>query len=466
MSGSRQEPRQAVSFDRRLVRKYDGPGPRYTSYPTAPAFRDSFGPEEHACLLAASARDGAPLSLYVHIPFCATRCLFCGCNVVVSRDRGWGGRYLPLLEREMELAAERLGAARREVVQVHWGGGTPTFLPPRDLTALMAAIERHFHLAEDCEISVEVDPREASAEHLDALAAAGVRRLSLGVQDLDPEVQQAVRRVQTAEEIRRVIDGARRRGIHGINVDLIYGLPRQTVSGFLATVREVLALAPDRLAVFNFAYLPSRFRHQRAIDPAALPGPEEKLSLLEGAVREITAAGYAFIGMDHFARPGDPLARALREGTLTRNFQGYSTHGGTDLVGFGVSAISAAGGGYAQNRLTIPEYRAAIEAGTLATERGLALSAEDRLRRDVILDLMCHFALDKGGIERRHGIDFDRHFAAELRYLEPLADDGLVELFRDRVEVTPRGRFMVRNVAMAFDAYLGVQPSVVYSRTV
>ena len=457
---------QRSTFDRGLVRKYDTPGPRYTSYPAAPAFREGFGPAEHGDLLAASARGGAPLSLYVHLPFCATRCLFCGCNVVISRDRGRGTSYLPLLEREMDLAAARLGADRREAVQVHWGGGTPTFLPARDLTALMAAIRRRFHLAADCEISVEVDPREASAEHLDALAAAGVGRLSLGVQDLDSQVQEAVRRVQTAEQIRQVIAGARQRGIHGINVDLIYGLPLQTSAGFRATVREVLAMSPDRLAVFNFAYLPSRFRHQRAIDPAALPGPEEKLSLLEEAVGEITGAGYVFIGMDHFARPGDPLAQALRDGTLTRNFQGYSTHAGTDLVGFGVSAISATRGGYAQNRGTMAEYRAAIEAGTLATARGLELSAEDHLRRDVILDLMCHFALDKGAIERRHGIDFDRHFATELRRLEPLAGDGLATLFPDRIEVTPRGRFAVRNVAMAFDAYLGTQPSVLYSRTV
>jgi len=460
---------QSVAFDRGLIRKYDGPGPRYTSYPTAPAFQDSFGPREHGELLAASARGGAPLSLYVHVPFCATRCLFCGCNVVISRDRSWGGRYLPLLDREMEMVAEGLGAADRNVVQVHWGGGTPTFLPPADLRALMGTIRSRFRLAADCEISVEVDPREASPEHLDALAESGVGRLSMGIQDLDPQVQHAIRRVQSGELTRSVIEGARQRGIGGINVDLIYGLPHQTVPGFISTVRDVLALAPDRLAVFNLAYLPARFRHQRAIDPAALPGPEEKLSLLEEAVREITDAGYVFIGMDHFARPGDPLAEAMREGTMTRNFQGYSTHGGTDLAAFGVSAISAfggMGGGYAQNVRTIPEYRAALEAGVLPTERGLALTFDDRLRRDVILDLMCDFALDKNVIEQEHGIDFDLLFATELRKLEPLAKDGLVDLLPDRIEVTPRGRFIVRNVAMAFDGYLGKQTNVQYSRTV
>ncbi|HTQ79265.1 MAG TPA: oxygen-independent coproporphyrinogen III oxidase, partial [Thermoanaerobaculia bacterium] len=302
-----------------------------------------------------------------------------------------------------------------------------------------------------------------------ALAAAGVGRLSLGVQDLDPYVQQAVRRVQSAAQIRRVVEGARERGIGGINIDLIYGLPFQNVSGFLATVREVLSLAPDRLAVFNFAFLPARFRHQRALDPQALPGPEEKLSLLEETVREITQAGYVFIGMDHFAKPGDPVAQAVADGTLTRNFQGYSTHAGTDLAAFGISAISAIsalGGGYAQNHRSLAEYRAAIEAGRLATERGLALSAEDRLRRDVIQELMCHFSLDKAAVASRHGIEFDRHFSAELAALGPLAADGLTELLPDRLAVTPRGRFLVRNIAMAFDAYRAAAPAALYSRTV
>ena len=457
------------AFDRRLIQKYDSPGPRYTSYPPAPAFAESFGPEDHAALLAASRRGGAPLSLYFHIPFCAARCLFCACNVVVSRDRGWGDRYLPLLEREMDLAAGQLGAQEgRPVVQVHWGGGTPTFLPPAQLASLMDSIRSRFDLAPGCEISVEVDPREVTPEQLDALAAAGVVRLSLGVQDLDPDVQWAVRRVQPVERVQAVLEGARERGMSGLNVDLIYGLPKQTVPSFLSTVREVLRLSPDRLAVFNFAYLPTRFRHQRAIDPADLPAPEEKLSLLEEAVREITAAGYVFLGMDHFARPDDPIARAMEDGSLTRNFQGYSTHGEADLAAFGISSISAfggSGGGYAQNLRTIPEYQAALEAGILPTERGLVMTAEDRLRRDVIVALMCHFTVDKREIERHAGIEFDRHFVAELRALGPLAEDGLLELHRDRIDVTPRGRFLVRNVAMAFDAYRE-RPGAIYSRMV
>jgi oxygen-independent coproporphyrinogen-3 oxidase len=458
---------QPIRFDRDLVVKYDRPGPRYTSYPTAPHFRDDFGAAEHEALLGRSAEIDRPLSLYVHIPFCTTRCLFCGCNVKIARDRSWGRRYLPLLERETSLAAARLGAERRRVVQVHWGGGTPTFLPPEDLTALMAILRRNFPFAEECEIGVEIDPRECSPEHLDALAAAGVNRLSLGLQDLDRQVQQAIRREQSAEETWGVIDGARRRGIgDSVNIDLIYGLPHQTRRSFAETVAEALRMSPDRLALFNFAYLPQMFPHQRAIDPEALPDPETKLSLLEETVQAFSSAGYVFIGMDHFAKPDDPLARALRDRTLTRNFQGYSTCDETDIVALGVSSISQVGNGYAQNVKNLEEYRQAIEAGTLATSRGLALSPEDLLRRDAILGLMCHFRLDRRAFGERWKIDFDRHFAAEIDRLAPLADDGLVEIDDDRIEVTATGRLMVRNVAMAFDAYLESEPAARYSRTV
>lgn len=458
---------QPIRFDRDLVVKYDRPGPRYTSYPTAPHFRADFGAPEHGALLDRSAEIDRPLSLYVHIPFCTTRCLFCGCNVKIARDRGWGRRYLPLLEKEAALAAARLGGERRRVVQVHWGGGTPTFLPPEDLTALMAILRRNFRFADECEIGVEIDPRECSSEHLDALAAAGVNRLSLGLQDLDRDVQRAIRREQSAEETWAVIDGARRRGIgDSVNVDLIYGLPYQTRESFAETVAEALRMSPDRLALFNFAYLPQMFPHQRAIDPAALPDPQTKLSLLEETVQAFGSAGYVFIGMDHFAKPDDPLAQALRDRTLTRNFQGYSTCDETDIVALGVSSISQVGDGYAQNVKNLEEYRRAIEAGTLATSRGLALSPEDLLRRDAILGLMCHFRLDRRAFAERWSIDFDRHFAADLARLAPLAEDGLVEIDDDRIEVTATGRLMVRNVAMAFDAYLESEPSARYSRTV
>ena len=457
---------QPIRFDRDLIVKYDRPGPRYTSYPTAPQFTEDFGPAKYREVLARSGeRSGRPLSLYVHIPFCDVRCFFCGCNVTISRDRTWGKRYLPMIAREAEMVAELLQADRREVVQVHWGGGTPTFLPAEDLTELMAILRRSFRFAADCEIGVEVDPREATPGQLDALARAGVNRLSLGLQDLDPKVQQGVNRVQSLEETWGLLAGARARGIESVNVDLIYGLPHQTPERFAATVREVLRMSPDRLALFNFAYLPAMFKHQKAIDAAALPDPEAKLRMLEETIAALSAAGYVFIGMDHFAKPDDPLAQALRDRTLHRNFQGYTTCGDCDLVAFGVSSISHVDGGYAQNVKTISEYGNALLEDRFATCRGLDMSGEDRLRHDVIMRLMCHFRLDKREIERAYGIDFDRHFAADLPKLEPMIADGLVEVAADRIEVTPLGRLLVRNVAMAFDAYLGVGVTR-YSRTV
>lgn len=460
----------SIPFDRELVRKYDRPGPRYTSYPTAPWFQEGFGSADYSELLLRSRTpEGGtplPLSLYVHVPFCETRCFFCGCNVIVSRSKDRARDYLPLLGREMAAVAELAGGADRETVQVHWGGGTPTFLPPAETLALMASIRRCFRLADDCEVGVEVDPRRLTEAHLDALAAAGVNRLSMGVQDLDATVQQAVNRVQSSEEIWSVLEGARERGMTSVNLDLIYGLPHQTPVSFAATVAEVIRMSPDRIAVFNFAYLPEMFPHQRAIDEAALPGPEDKLTILEQTIEALTGAGYAFIGMDHFAKPGDPLAKALAERTLTRNFQGYSTCGATDLLAFGVSSISHAAGGFAQNVKEIPDYAAALHAGRLPVFRGLVSSPEDRLRRDVILRIMGRFQLDKDEVEAIHGIDFDRHFAAELEALEPLAADGLVEAHGRLLRVTPLGRLLVRNVAMVFDEYLARRSEVRYSRTV
>jgi oxygen-independent coproporphyrinogen-3 oxidase len=453
-------------FDRALLRKYDVAGPRYTSYPTAPFFADGFAAEGYERLLRRSAESGAPLSLYVHVPFCDTRCLFCGCNVTIARDRGRARRYLTSLEREVRRVAALAGAERRRVVQVHWGGGTPTFLPPAEIVALGELLRDTFAFAPAVEWGVEVDPRRCSDEQLDALAAIGVNRLSLGVQDVDPQVQEAVHRVQPLARTREVVEGARRRGIGSLNVDLIYGLPHQTAASFARTVREVLTLEPDRLAVFNFAYLPEMLPHQRALDPAAMPGPEEKLTILDEVIATLTGSGYVFVGMDHFARPTDPLARELRARTLTRNFQGYSTHGGADLLGFGSSSIGQLAGGYAQNERQVGPYQELADHAGLATVRGLELSAEDELRRDVIVRLMCHFRLDKAELGERHGIDFDTHFGAERARLLPLAADGLVVDEPGRLEVTPLGRLLVRNVAMAFDAYLGVRPGQRFSRTV
>ncbi|HYX24075.1 MAG TPA: oxygen-independent coproporphyrinogen III oxidase [Thermoanaerobaculia bacterium] len=461
---------QPIRFDRDMVVKYDRPGPRYTSYPTAPQFQDDFCAADYARLLARSGERDAvsprPLSLYVHVPFCDVRCFFCGCNVTISRDRTWGKRYLPMLAREMEKAAALLRADRRLVQQVHWGGGTPTFLPAEDLAELMALLRAHFRFAADAEVGVEIDPRECTAEQLDALAAGGVNRLSLGLQDLNPQVQKAVNRVQTVDETWGLMAAARARGIDSLNVDLIYGLPFQTPETFAATVDEVLRMSPDRLALFNFAYLPAMFPHQRTIDPAALPAPAAKLTMLEQSVAALTAAGYVFIGMDHFAKPSDPLAQALRDRTLTRNFQGYSTCAESDLVAFGVSSISEVGGGYAQNAKVIRDYGNALQEDRFATVKGLVMSDEDLLRHEVIMKVMCHFRLDKREVAGRHGIDFDRHFAAELASLAPMVDDGLVELGEHELEVTPRGRLLVRNVAMAFDSYLTAGTSTRYSRTV
>jgi len=460
---------QPVPFDRALIQKYDRPGPRYTSYPTAPQFRDDFGAADYARLLQSSRDAGRDLSLYLHVPFCRTRCFFCGCNVTIARDPERASRYLPLLDQEMARVAQHVDAPRRRAVQIHWGGGTPTFISPDEVRELMAAVRRHFPVAEDCEIGVEVDPRRTTDEHLDALAEAGVNRLSLGLQDLDPQVQEAINRVQPAEVTWRVLDGARRRGMGSVNIDLIYGLPHQTPESFAATVEEVVRMSPDRVALFNFAYLPNMFPHQQAIDDSVMPGPEAKLTILEQTSRRLAEAGWIFIGMDHFAKPEDPLAQALKERSLTRNFQGYSTCADTDLLAFGASSISQVADGFAQNLHGVAEYTEAIVGGGLATARGLVMSREDRLRRDVIVRVMAHFRLVKAEIEERWGIDFDDHFADALAALEPLAEDGLVELDDAGLEVTPLGRLLVRNVAMVFDEYLGSAKAarqVRYSRTV
>jgi oxygen-independent coproporphyrinogen-3 oxidase len=439
-------------LDRGLARRYDRPVPRYTSYPPATRFVEGFGPAGYRGLLEASAAGGRDLSLYVHLPFCAARCLFCGCNVTIARDRTRAATYLRALEAEATEVAALAGAGRRRVVQAHWGGGTPTFLPAEQLRALDALLRERFDLAADAEIGVEVDPRHCTAEQLDALAAAGVNRLSVGLQDLDPRVQQAVRRIQPLEQVREVVAGARARGIASVNVDLIYGLPHQTAESFDATLAEVLRLAPDRLALFGFAYLPRLLAHQRALDPAALPSAERRWEILALAIGRLAAAGYLHVGLDHFALPGDPLALALAEGTMGRNFQGYTTHADCDLVGLGASAIGQLGGGYAQNARGVGEYQAAVAARGLATVRGLVLTRDDELRRHVISRLLCACRLDYEEVEARFGIDFSLVFAPELERLRPLADDGLVELAAGALVVTPLGRLLVRTVASVFDA--------------
>ena len=457
-----------LDFDAALVAKYDGFGPRYTSYPTADRFHDGFTAASYVEALAQRnhARAAQPLSLYVHLPFCNSVCYYCACNKVLTKDHGRSAKYLRYLEREIGMVGAVIEGAP-PVTQLHWGGGTPTFLARDEMASLMAALRAHFRFAPDAEISIEVDPRKVSAETIAFLGAQGFNRISVGIQDFDPDVQKAVNRIQSEEETRTVIDAARRFGFVSVNADLIYGLPRQTVTGFSATLDRVVAAAPDRIALYSYAHVPHLFKPQRRIAVAELPSPADKLAILALAIGKLSAAGYVYIGMDHFAKPADELAVAQRERKLHRNFQGYSTQPDCDLVAFGISAIGKMGAAYVQNVKTLDAYYAKLDAYMLPVMRGVELGDDDLLRRDVIQKLMCHFELDFAEIERAHGIRFDDMFAAELKALAPLAADGLVTVAADRIEVTERGRLLVRTVAMNFDRYLRErQQGPQYSRVI
>jgi oxygen-independent coproporphyrinogen-3 oxidase len=453
-----------------LVARHDRPGPRYTSYPTAIEFNQSFGVDEYARRLAqADERGGVPLSVYTHIPFCSERCNFCACHVIASP---LGTRvtepYLAHLFREIAMVADAL-PHRRTVAQYHWGGGTPTYLSVGEMHALLDHFQRFFTFAKGAEIAVEVDPRVTSVEQLGALRSRGFNRLSLGVQDLDTHVQDAIGRVQPARVTAATVEEARRLGFRGINVDLIYGLPHQTMTSFDATLDAVIALAPDRLAIYSFAFLPWLKGNQKRLGEEVLPSGDGKIALLLLAREKLLAAGYRAIGMDHFARPDDELAVALDEGRLTRNFMGYSVQDAPDLIGFGVSAIGQVSGAYAQNHKKLSDYYADLDAGRLPVERGYVLNADDRLRADVIHGLMCAFAVDTAAIERRHGIGFAEYFEPELAQLSALAAQGLVEIGPGVIRVTPLGQLFVRNLAMCFDRYLAAaerSPQPRFSRTV
>lgn len=441
-----------VAFDRELVTRYDRPGPRYTSYPTAVQFREL----SEADYRTAAARSGSgPLSLYLHIPFCASPCFYCGCSKIITRDRGRASIYAAHLLAEAAIQAPLFDRARR-VEQLHLGGGTPTYLSVAEIEALLEGIDRHFTLArgEEREFSIEVDPRTLDPEGMAGLAKLGFNRVSLGVQDFDPDVQRAVNRVQSREATVALMQAARAARFRSISVDLIYGLPRQTPETFARTLDAVIDAAPDRLAVYSYAHLPQLFKPQRRIDASLLPSGAEKLGLLQLTIERLVGAGYVYIGMDHFARPGDELARALAEGSLHRNFQGYSTRAECTLVGLGMTSIGSVGDCYAQNAKTLPAYYADISAGKLPVVRGLVLSAEDRLRREVIQSIMCQSRLDYAAIEARHGIVFEEHFADSIAALQPLAADGLLQWCVHGFELTPVGRLLTRNVAMCFDAYL------------
>lgn len=444
---------EPASFDLALAQRLARPGPRYTSYPTAAHFHGGFSHAQHAQALREAGAAGRPLSLYVHIPFCEHLCYYCACHMQVTQRPEKVERYVGYLLREVDRVRGWMGMPG-EVVQVHWGGGTPNSLSPGQIRRVAKHLQAAFPHRRDAEMSIECDPRTTTREHLAAAAEAGFRRLSLGVQTFDPIVQRAIGRVQSREQVARLVAWAAAAGFEGISFDLLYGLPSQDASSLCETVSAVVALAPHRVALFGYAHVPWLKRHQRMIDARALPSAAERLRQYALAHDLLVAAGYRPVGLDHFARAGDPLLQALEQGTLQRNFQGYSTHAGADVIGFGASSISAFGRAYAQNLKRLPDYYAALDAGRLPTERGVALSADDALRREIITRVMCGLGIDKRAVEARAGIHFDRYFAEELIGLEEMQELGLVRILPHAIEIRPRARPFVRNIAMVFDRYL------------
>lgn len=445
-----------ITVDLDLVRKYNVPGPRYTSYPPATQFTDRVPVEEVQRSVRRNNAVAGDLSLYVHLPFCETLCWFCGCTTVITADYGKSATYVDYLGREMALMQPWLNP-EREVVQLHFGGGSPTFCRPEHLRALGDSIRRHFRFAADLEAGVEVDPRRLTRDHLVALREIGFNRASMGVQDNNPAVQQAVHRLQPLEVTAQAVEWIRETGFRSLNIDLIYGLPFQTVASFEQTLDEILALKPDRFAVFSYAHVPWMKPAQKIVQARVLPTPEVKFQLLKLTIEKLAAAGYLYIGMDHFARADDELAVAQRRGTLQRNFQGYSTRGGADIYAFGMSSISQCDDTYWQNLKDLPAYYRALDAGRWPYARGYQLSADDRVRRQTIMQLMCNLVVDYAAMSDRLGLDFADYFAPELASLDDLEADGLVERRPDRLRVTELGRLLVRIIAMRFDAYLPKQ---------
>ena len=462
---------QDFVFDPQIIRRFDISGPRYTSYPTADRFVETFDAKAYTSWLARRVDSSVggvsrPLSLYVHIPFCNTICYYCGCNKIITKDHSRSAKYIEYLAKEFALQAESLSGPR-DVVQLHWGGGTPTFLSREETIQLMDLIRSHFNLLPDGEYSIEVDPRKVDRDNVRLLAEQGFNRMSVGVQDFEPEVQAAVNRIQSIEETKLVIDSAREFGFKSISIDLIYGLPKQNVISFNRTLDEVIKLSPDRLSIYNYAHLPGHFKPQRRINEAELPSADAKMQILQLAIRRLTEAGYVFIGMDHFAKPDDELAVAQRQGRLHRNFQGYSTYAEADLLAFGVSSIGKVGSTYSQNFRTLEEYYAALDNNVLPIMRGLELTSDDMLRRSIIQALMCHFELSIESIEIAHLIKFREYFAAELESLKEMEAAGLLEITDQWINVLPKGRMLVRVIAMAFDRYLReARERVKYSKVI
>jgi oxygen-independent coproporphyrinogen-3 oxidase len=455
-------------LDTALVKKYDGFGPRYTSYPTADRFHAGVRAEHYVNALQTRnhERPRQPLSLYVHIPFCNTICYYCACNKVITKDHGRSAKYIRYLGREIDIVGGLIEGGPK-VEQLHWGGGTPTFLARDEMATLMGMLRGGFEFSPQAEVSIEVDPRKVGADTIAFLAELGFNRISVGIQDFDPVVQEAVNRIQTEAETMTVIAAARANGFVSVNADLIYGLPRQTVAGFSTTLDKVIAVAPDRIALYSYAHVPHLFKPQRRIDIDALPAPETKLAILALAIEKLGAAGYVYIGMDHFAKPTDELAVAQAQRKLHRNFQGYSTKPDCDMLAFGISAIGKVGASYVANVKTLDEYYQRLDANELPVMRGVELNADDLLRRNVIQKLMCNFELDFAAVGAEFGIPFAEYFAPDLAALQPLAADGLVVLDARSVRVTPRGRLLVRTVAMQFDRYLReAQAKAQYSKVI
>lgn len=445
----------STQFDLGLISKYDQSGPRYTSYPTAVQFHEGFGEEAYKRVVRESNASGSPLSLYFHIPFCDTICFYCACNKVATKDRSMAADYLARVYEELRMQSALIDPSR-VVTQLHWGGGTPTFISHAEMRELVGQTRKYFTLLDDDsgEYSIEIDPREAKGDTVKLLRELGFNRMSLGVQDFDEKVQKAVNRIQSKQETLAVLQAARDEGFRSTSIDLIYGLPFQTVESFSRTLNEILEVDPDRLSVFNYAHLPERFKPQRRINEEELPPPQEKLDILQMTIEKLSDAGYVYVGMDHFAKPEDELVKAQEEGTLYRNFQGYSTHADCDLIGLGVTSIGMVGPSYAQNMRSLDEYYERIDSGRLPVFKGIELSRDDLIRRDVISRLICHFSLSLPDVESKWEINFLDYFNEAMQKLTPMQEDGLIEFTGTDIRVMPRGRLLIRNICMQFDAYL------------
>jgi oxygen-independent coproporphyrinogen-3 oxidase len=458
---------QPITWDSQLINNYDLAGPRYTSYPTAPQFRDSFSEIALRNAIARSNNSGRPLSLYFHIPFCDTLCYYCGCNKIVTPNKN---RALPYLERmiqEMALYADVIDPAR-QVRQLHWGGGTPTFISDSEMSVLMKATRKLFHLANENEgeFSIEIHPGRVNASSMKHLRKLGFNRVSMGIQDFDPQVQQAVNRFNTVEQVRDLVSALRQQKYQSISMDLIYGLPLQSLKSMSDTLNKVIDLSPDRLSIFNYAHMPHLFKSQRLINGQDLPSPGEKLEMLHQCIEQLQKAGYVYIGMDHFAKPEDELAIAQQQGRMQRNFQGYSTHGDCDLLAFGVSSISYIDNVYVQNAKDLNAYQQKLDMGLLPFERGFTLNEEDELRRFVINQLICHFQLNFADVSRLFGVDASHHFSAELAQFAPMEEDGLLSINNAGIQVHNRGRMLIRRICMVFDEYLHNNKQIRYSKII